>query len=226
MKQVIHFLRQAVVKLPFTLTLLITVGGVALLTDSHNGRLHPAWLQRLGFAAQDMAAGRWERLFSSAVTTHGGSVFWQAMGMTAVAVGTAEWLTGSKRTALTFWGIHLLTLSLESSLVTPFLHQFANVDALQVARDVGPSAGYFGCLGLVVWQLPRRWRMAVGLTILAGLLLTLWRPLRVDETAELKLLADVAHLLAFSLGFLSTPFFLPFRRFPREWSVLKGASRW
>jgi hypothetical protein len=162
--------------------------------------------------------------------THGGPVFWQALGMMALGVGTAEWLTGSKRTALTFWGVHLVTLLTESWLIAPFLHLFIAIpaDTLTIARDVGPSAGYFACLGLAIWQLPRRWRGWAAAALLTGLIATLVRPLRPNEDLSLKLFADIAHLIAFPLGFLSswlvTAGLTIFKQFLPESSVLKGRS--
>jgi hypothetical protein len=79
----------------------------ALLTNTHFDQLQVYWLDGLGFAPQDLWLLRLERLFTSALITYGGWVFWQAIGMTVFAVGLAEWLTGTPRTLLTFWGVHL-----------------------------------------------------------------------------------------------------------------------
>lgn len=51
-------------------------------------------------------------MFISALVTSGGVVFWEALFFIAFAVGLAEWLTGWKRAAATFLGVHLLALML------------------------------------------------------------------------------------------------------------------
>ena len=89
-------------RIPFTLLMLGGLELVAFLTETHNGSLSAAWLARLGFASQDLWLFRIERLFTSAVVTYGGGVFWEAVGMITLAVGLAEWLTTTRRTALTF----------------------------------------------------------------------------------------------------------------------------
>ena len=72
--------------------MLIVLMGGAIVTNTHTTELSSHWLNRLGFAPRDIWFGRWERLFTSALVTSGGWVFWQAAGMVAVAVGAAEWL--------------------------------------------------------------------------------------------------------------------------------------
>jgi type III secretory pathway component EscS len=166
--------------------------------------LEPKWLTQLGFAARDFWEIRWGRLLTAALVTLGGGVFWQAMGMVMLAVGLAEYLTGSRRALATFWGVHVATLLAEGVIVGPLLHWFIfdGNSLLLLARDVGPSAGYFGALGLAVAALPwpRCWRGMVASAIFIGLLLTLFQAPASGDDRTLKLLADVAHVLAFPLG--------------------------
>ncbi|MBP6469969.1 MAG: hypothetical protein KBE23_04995 [Chloroflexi bacterium] len=203
-------------RFPITLGLLLTLALVALTTNSHASRLEPDWLTQLGFASRDFWEVRWGRLFTSALVTLGGSVFWQAIGMVSLAVGAAEYLTGSKQTFAVFWGVHLTTLLTTGLIVNPILHWLVfNGDSLLLwSRDVGPSAGYFGALGFAVAALPvrRRWRWLLAAAIFAGLVLTVWQTFGIGEDGTLKLLADIAHLIAFPLGAAAWPIIRYFGR--------------
>lgn len=197
-------LRSSFRRFPVTISLLFLLALVAVLTNSHVSSLEPAWLAQLGFAARDFWEVRWGRFFTSALVTLGGSVFWQAMGMVTLAVGAAEYLTGSKSALATFWGVHLTTLLAEGTIVGPALHWlvFNGDSLLLLARDVGPSAGYFGSLGLAVAALPvdRRWRGLLAAVVFGSLVFALFQSPDPNEDATLRLLANIAHILAFPLG--------------------------
>jgi hypothetical protein len=60
------------------------------------------WASLTGFAPNDLWYGRLERLFTSAVVTSGGVVFWEALFFVAFAVGSAEWMVGWKHTSAIF----------------------------------------------------------------------------------------------------------------------------
>jgi hypothetical protein len=136
-------------------------------------------------------------MFTSALVPSGGVVFWDALFFVAFAVGLAEWMTGWKRTTATFWDVHLLALILLSLIVSLSKHQLRNIglEATEVARDVGPSAGYFAWLGLVSAPLKRQWFS--GSVLLLIFVISLFMPPQIGESAELKFSADLAHLLAF-----------------------------
>jgi len=132
-------------------------------------------------------------------------VFWEALFFVAFAVGLAEWMTGWKRTAATFWGAHLTALVLLSLIFAWAAHQLPNIglEAVILARDVGHSAGYFACLGLVSARLKHPWHWISSVVLLSIFVMAPFLPPGPKETAEVKLSADLAHLLAFSLGWLS-----------------------
>jgi hypothetical protein len=192
-------------RLPFTLMMLAVLVLVALLTETHNAALSEVWLACLGFAPNDLWLLRFERLVTSAVVTYGGKVFWEALCMTLLSVGLAEWLAGTRRAVLTFWGVHLLVLLIESLLLALPLRLWAGVtgEAVSLVRDVGPSAGYFACLGLACACFPGRWRWISLALILGGLIFAFFLPPGAGEAELVKVFADIAHLLAFPLGWLS-----------------------
>ena len=192
-------------RLPFTMLLLVMLSLVALLTETHNAMLSNAWLARLGFAPYDLWELRFERLFTSAVVTYGGRVFWEAVFMILLSVGLAEWRTGTRRAFLTFIGIHLLVLTIESLLLALPLRIWGGAigEAASLARDVGPSAGYFACLGLSCASLTGKWSWISLWLILAGLVAAFFLPPGSGEDILVKTFADIAHVLAFPLGWLS-----------------------
>lgn len=184
--------------------MLATLAFVALATNTHMADLSTHWLRRLGFAPRDLLQWRWGRLVTSALVTSGGASFWVTMGALALTVGAAEWLAGTRRAAATFWGVHLLTLLLESWLVAVPLriYDVSLGTALSVARDVGASAGYLGCLGLTCARLPGRWRW-LGAAVWAVLWAALWMPGGVGRAHTLAISAGLAHVIAFPLGWVS-----------------------
>jgi hypothetical protein len=191
-------------RFPFTLAMLGVLTLAAFLTNTHSGQLSAAWLNRFGFAPTDLLVLDLWRLFTSAVVTSGGVVFWEALGMITFAVGLAEWRTSSCRAALTFWGVHLLTLLIESFVVALPLH-WAGINAgslVALSRDVGPSAGYFGAMGLAVATLRKPWHWIVGGAIFVGFIIALMT-ISGKDSLGMELSADLAHLLAFPLGWLS-----------------------
>jgi hypothetical protein len=199
-------LKRCIRRIPFTLLMLGLLLLAAWWTHSYIEDLAMSWINRFGFAPRDFWLLRWERLILSALVTSGGSVFWVALGMVAFTSGVAEWTTGTWRAALTFWGVHLATLLIESLIFILPLHRlgFTQARALFFSRDVGPSAGFMGSLGLVSSGLPRPWRWVAFNVILLFLLVSLFLPPRVGETQAVKLSADLAHLIAFPLGWVSS----------------------
>jgi len=206
---VIIQLGQVIRRIPFTLVMLVLLLLVAWGTHSYFQELAREWVTRLGFAPRDFWFFRWERLILSALVTSGGTIFWFALAMVAITSGFAEWKTDSWRAAITFWGIHLMTLVLESLLFLLPLHQlgFSQARAVFYTRDVGPSAGYMASLGLVTTFLPKPWRWWVFGGVLIFLIVALTLPSRPAETQAVKLAADMAHLIAYPSGWMSAYLF-------------------
>jgi len=178
---------------------------VSVLTNTTFESITHHWLNHTGFSTKDFWYLRFERMITSALVTVGGKVFWEALSFVAFAVGMAEWMTGWKRTTTTFWGVHMLALVLLSLIVSLFVHQLRafGLEATEAARDVGPSAGYFACLGLVSARVKHPWNLISGGALFAMFVIALFLPPTAGESAQLKFSADLAHMLAFPLGWLS-----------------------
>lgn len=188
-------------RVPFTIAMLVVIGAVGLTTATHWDQLPPSLLRRFGFAPFHLHAGDLVRLLTSAFLTLGGWSFYGALVMIALCVGLAEKRVGTWRTVLTFWGIHLMTLLIQSLLLAVSARHLDVlwIRLLQIEHDVGPSAGYYGCLGLVCQKQSeprRRWLLA----IIGGILLSrlIWTAL--SPHPQTPLAADIAHLIAFPLG--------------------------
>jgi hypothetical protein len=192
-------------RVPFTTLSLVGLWLRALRTDTTSNDLPRRILQSVGFAPRDLLAFGWRRLISSALFTHGRWEFWIAIVMIALAVGVAEWVTGTVRAFATFWGVHLATLLSESLLIALPLKLAGIPLGVQLSdvRDVGPSAGYVGALGLVCALLPSPWRRWSAMLVIGSLVFMAFLPLEPNEGAAVKLSADLAHVIAFALGWLS-----------------------
>jgi hypothetical protein len=195
---------QLIRRIPFTLCMVIILSLVAWGTHSFFQELARSWVSRLGFAPRDFWFFRWERLILSALVTSGGWIFWFALTMVALTSGITEWIDGSWRAQLAFWGVHLVSLMLESLIFLFPLHQFGFGQARLIffSRDVGPSAGYMGSLGYVFTFIPNRWRWLCYAAILIFLIVSFFLPARPGETQAIKLSADMVHIIAFPLGWL------------------------
>ena len=205
-------------RVPFTLLTLAALALRGWHTDTVVGALPRRVLSRAGFAPDDLLAFGWHRLFSSALFTHGPLEFWVAVLMIVVVVGLIERLAGTIVAALTFWGVHLLTLIAESLFVALPL-KFAGLHiGAQIAsvRDVGPSAGYVGALGLLCALLPKPWRyVAAGLT-LSVLVYAFFAPSEEHLGSAAVLSAGIAHLIAFPIGWSSATLWRRLRRGPLD----------
>lgn len=187
---------------PATLLLLAILSGVAWLTGTHVTFLPNHVLYHIGFAPVDLLQFNWERILTSLFVTTGPGVFWLAFVMITLAAGIAEWRCGSLRTLLTFFGAHITTLFLLSLIALP-LHwfDFSFGSLVALSRDVGPSAGYFGTLGLALASFQARRRWVIGGGVMLFLLTAL-----LTETSDnpgMEYSADLAHIIAFPLGWAS-----------------------
>jgi hypothetical protein len=196
-------------RLTFTLVMCGGLLIMAVLSGSLTHPLSPAWQDRLGFASSDLFTWGWERIFTSAMVTSGGKWFWLPFGLMLILTSVAEWLAGTRRTALAFWIAHL-GATVGESLLTGVVVQFSSsslLSQLHSLRDVGPSAGYFGCIGLITAYFPRPWKYLVGLAVITGLIGGM--VYSAQHGAAIDVSAGLAHLLAFPIGWsVADGFFL------------------
>lgn len=185
-------LLRALSRLRFTLALELAVLAVALwlgLFDPVNAH---RWIEREGFGWESLRAGRISTLFTSVLLVEGPSQWIRIAVLVAWAVGFYEWKRGSARCAL----VYLLTNTLSclcAALVQGLCAAWADpVPRFAELRDVGASAGAFGCAGALAIGLPRSLRRSA----LAGLLAYVaLKPLLSPSP-----LSDLTHAISLLLG--------------------------
>lgn len=191
-------------RLLFTMTLVATLTAFAVWSDSHSRQLTEIWRNGFGFSALSLAELRWHQTLTSLVLTAGERHFVQSILMLCISVGLCEWKFGSRTAVKVFFTSHLtVTIGLAMLVVLPMhLCGVEWATALASERDVGPSAGYYGCLGVVVASMPhqkRTWLILFFIAVLTGRLAISSASIY-QHPAVVS--ADVAHLAAFPFGML------------------------
>lgn len=192
-------------RLPFTLLTLAALIILGVATHTVLQPISSSLLLRLGFASSDVWTFHWDRMVTSALVTSGAHGFWLALFGVGICAGAAEWLAGSWRAALGFWGVHVITLLASSAVALALFHGgIPGVNGLVFDPDVGPSAGTFGCLGLAAARLPKPWRNVGSGVIFGVLLVVMLLPLAglKEDTASIG--SNIAHVIAFPLGWLAS----------------------
>jgi hypothetical protein len=190
-------------RFPFSGVMSFALLAVAIWSSTTHRALGQPATEQLGFAGAHLAAGEWHRLVTSVFLTHGGGVFWRSWIASSAFTALAERRWGSWRTAGLFWGGHLWAVLFVTLGVAAPLYQAGSREGMLLftASDVGPSAGYWTCIGAIVAVLPvnRRWPIGVLIALALAAMLTVgWRTL---ATAPDQVVADAAHLVAFLSGF-------------------------
>ncbi|BBO32292.1 rhomboid family intramembrane serine protease [Lacipirellula parvula] len=193
---------------PFTLVTAVALLTVAWYSNTHRLALSDDLLHRFGYAPRHLPDFfQWPRFLTSIFFTKGASAFWASLLMLTAIVGTTERYIGSLRTAAVFFGVHVATLFSEYLLVIAPLRSIGHPigDSLHAAHDIGPSAGYYGCLGVLLAR-PMRYRtLAISIVLLVTALRIAWSLHSSSDLAE-SLPADLAHLIAFMLGAIVSAF--------------------
>lgn len=186
----------------FTTAATVMLLGFAFSSQSIWQPLHEAWRDWLGFAPTNLLNFQWQRLLTSLLLTAGGWKFAASLVMLIVCVGLAERRYGTLATMKLFLTTHLLVLITISAIVlvvTTFISS-PSLLALAKGRDIGPSAGYYGCLGALLLSLPSKGKQVGFLCVLSILLIRLaYSTTHLPEDAAV-VSADIAHLLALPLG--------------------------
>lgn len=190
---------------PFTLLMLAALIVAGIYGQTHLGLLDTGVHRAVGHSPRLMFDGHLHRPFTSLFFTAGGWRFYCSLLMFAAAVGWVESVYGTRRALLTFFGIHLATLLLSAIAIAVPLSwlETHRGELLFDACDVGPSAGYYGCLGLVIAGLGSRLRNIIVAAVTLTLFLRLgWSTMHLSEEGRM-MSADLAHLVAFPVGLLS-----------------------
>ncbi len=195
----------AVLRYPFTLGMLAALVAAGIYGKTHVGMLDTQVHHQVGYSVRLLLEGELHRGVTSLFFTAGGSRFYSSLAMLVGAVGWVEAKYGTIRAAATFVGIHLITLLLMSGAIASLyaLLETHRGSLLWEAKDVGPSAGYYGCLGLAIAGLSPPVRLSLITAILTVLTLRLaWSSFHLPDGGR-TMSADIAHLIAFPLGMLS-----------------------
>ena len=197
-------IRQTFRSLLLTIVLLVIMCFAGIMSGSSSKALGAIWYQEWGSSPAELQQGHWLELFGSMAFTTGGLSFYFSVIMLAICVGTAEIQFGFTRTLTTFFGVHVVTLVVIATGITIATQlQISWGETLYNVMDVGPSAGYYGCLGLVIGSRKptvRRLALIVIMGVLAARLA--WSAFYLPENGRM-LSADVAHAIAFPLGLYS-----------------------
>ncbi len=188
--------------------MLFAVGCAGIYGGSHLGLTDDEVYRVAGYSIRQAMEGELQRAVTSLFFTAGGWRFYSSMAMLAIALGFVELNYGTQRAVTTFLAIHVVTLLIMAVAVlschslAPTLHSHL----LFHAKDVGPSAGYYGCLGLAVARLTGTQRIAavaaVGFVLLVR---ACHSAIHMPEEGRV-LAADLAHLIAYPLGIASSRF--------------------
>lgn len=125
--------------------------------------------------------------------------------MLAVCMGAVEFAQGSLIAMLVFMGTHVATilLMLGGVLMLNRLTESHRGNLLWYTRDVGPSAGYYGCLGFAIVGLWPNQLMLITTAMISWLVLRLgWSTYHLIDEGQM-MSADVSHLIAFPLGIVA-----------------------
>ncbi len=191
---------------PFTLLLLTVVSCAGVYSGSHVGATNNQVHQVAGYSIRLLIEGELQRAVTSLFITEGGWRFYSSILMLAVCVGFVEVTRGTSRALLTFFSVHFATLLVLACIVLSVLALGPTFpgDLLLHARDVGPSAGYYGCLGLAITSWKPFLRAPIISIVLILLILRAACSFAVLPEHVQVLEADLAHLIAFPLGIASS----------------------
>lgn len=188
--------------LPFTTLLLLAILAASFFTHNADGQLDGDVAQQVGHAPRHWWAGELVRLVTSIPFTADRWHLAAALVMTTLCVGSCERLRGPLVTAGLFLASHCATLAAlavclylgHALIATHASRQLLNIS------DVGPSAGYYGCLGTVLFEIKRKPVVIFSYLIVAYLSLRVVAS-SIGPTYYPHLFqTDLAHLIAFLLG--------------------------
>lgn len=184
----------AVRRLPFTTGLLLAMLVASILTGALTHDLtRSTTLEHLGFGLPALERGEFDTLLTSMVVALSPRMLSIIAFYVIIFVGPYEWVAGTRHAAIIFLITQSSGYLLTSLAAWPLgaLH-LGWGDYLAATRDVGASAGAFGCAGALLWSLPAGWRRPATLALAGYLAILLLFNHRIW---------DVEHALAAPLGY-------------------------
>lgn len=188
-------------RVPFTLVNVLLLAAAAIWSRTATSVMPAEGVVRYGFAPSDLLGKEWSRAFTSVYFTGGAVTFWMAAILLMALLGATEALWGSRRVAALFVGSHLLTVLAVLALAAALMAGGVSLGSLLYGvRDVGPSAGYVGCLGALLLALPPRWRRWALALAAGSLLFALGQTLAAPVEEAVEISAAVTHVFALVFG--------------------------
>ena len=189
-------------RFPFTISLLAAVCIASGLSQCLPGRLPSAWSADYGFAPKHFVSGDLLRLITSIFLTHDGLHFGFAVTMILLVVAWSESAFGSLTTLCIFASSHLTSMLAFAigvgALQWTYLSQ--TLSALYDFHDVGPSAGYYGCLGALLVASKWSYRQWITIGLLVVLILRIAISVKSMPESHAVMSADIVHLFATLVG--------------------------
>ncbi len=191
-------------RFPFTISLLLLVFVGSFWTHGLAGQLPAIWSLNFGFAPRHFASGDLLRVITSVVLTHDKLHLALACTMILFVVGSSEQMIGTLNTFLTFSLSHLISI-LAFAIGISLLHEWhlgQTVSTLYSFHDVGPSAGYYGCLGRILLVSELRYKQLIIVGVVVVLLARSFISFSQMPQSQASLSANIVHILAFSIGMI------------------------
>ena len=191
-------------KFGFTLVSATLLTTFAFCSNSHSSHLSDVWRTAIGFSPLSTVELQWHRSLTSLLFTAGDRIFLQSLIMLCICAGLCEQRFRTTTTTLVFFASHLIvTVGLALFVILPFHVSGAEwATALASEKDVGPSAGYYGCLGFWMVSINSRHRRFLIPCLILVLAVRLAISLAQFELNPATVSADLSHLAAFLLGLM------------------------
>lgn len=180
-------------RIPFTLAFLIAMGTANWLAGTFTGILPPQALTAWGISHTAILNGEAYRLITGTFLSHDIGMFTRQICFAAAAIGSYEWLEGTRRVFTLFFSADVLGSLLVLFGVLPLLvgHTDLASDAALFTHDVGMSAGGFGLIGALIAKKQKGWLL---LSLALGLI-------AIKIEIHYEVIADTAHIVCLLLGF-------------------------
>jgi hypothetical protein len=187
---------------PVTIAIALLVATLGLANETWWANLASETRVSFGQSPQHVIDGSWYRLVTSLPITGDPSHLRSSLVMIILCVGWHEVRYSWSKTVIVFLSAHFLTMLIESVILNS-LHWMGSgpVSPLLIAHDVGPSAGYYGCLGSCIYYLPARLRYPFGLAICVWLVLRWTISSTGASYSSMDVRSDLAHWITWLIGY-------------------------